>query len=134
MRKRSIDVIVARHLQIASDATGDASSLAIGFHQDNPHTEPHVDGRFQKRLIHAPPVVGPKAVYDRALFRMFIAPTLTLFEAHKAAVTLRQYSSNPLRLNLVFQPNVNGKNFGCGVNLICDVEAAHAKVERHTQT
>jgi hypothetical protein len=131
VRKRSIDVIVARHLQIASDATGDASSLAIGFHQDNPHTEPH---GAQKRLIHAPPVVGPKAVYDRQLFDMFIAPTLTLFEAHKAAVTLRQYSSNPLRLNLVFQPNVNGNNFGCGVNLICDVEAAHAKVERRART
>jgi hypothetical protein len=57
-----------------------------------------------------------------------------LFEAHKAAVTLRQYSRNPLRLNLVFQPNVNGKNFGCGVNLICDVVAAHTKVERRART
>jgi hypothetical protein len=109
--------------------------MAIGFHQDNPHTEPHGDGRPpQKRLIHAPPVVGPKAVYDRQLFDMFIAPTLTLFEAHKAAVTLRQYSRSPLRLNLVFQPNVNGNNFGCGVNLICDVAAAHAKVERRART
>jgi hypothetical protein len=37
-------------------------------------------------------------------------------------------------LNLVFQPNVNGNNFGCGVNLICDVAAAHAKVERRART
>ena len=134
VRKRSIDVIVARHLQIASHVTGPATSMDLGWHQDNPHAEPSDDGRPQRRLIYAVPVVGSKAEYDLWLFNIFIAPTVRAFREHEAEVKLRRFTTRPLRLHRVFNPNNGGSKFGCAVRLICDVEASHSKLDRRVRT
>ncbi len=113
---------------------GPANSTDFGWHQDNPHEEPSDNGRPQRRLIYAVPVVGDKAEYGRWLFNIFIAPTVRAFREHEAEVKLRRFTRNPLRLHRVFNPNNGGFKFGCAVRLICDVEASHVKVDRRART
>ena len=80
------------------------------------------------------PVVGLKAQYDLWLFSIFIAPTVRAFREHEAEVKLRRFTPRPLRLHRVFKPNNGGFKFGCAVQLICDVEASHSKLDRRVRT
>jgi hypothetical protein len=108
--------------------------MDLGWHQDNPHTEPSVVGRPQRRLIYAVPVVGPKAAYAHRLYNLFIEPTIKVFRVHEAAVKLSRFTTKPLRLNRVFRPNKGGDFIGCAVDLICEVHAGQGKISRRAGT